>query len=153
MEREKIRFELASSVVLDGSVVIKWFRKYETLYDQAIRLRQEYLDGKLFIIVPDILVYEIANVLRYKPDMNQSKVQQAIQSLFDMGIEIQFVSPDIVLRSITIAYIYDVTVYDAIFVTLAERLEVDFITVDEKLIQKLDKFPNIYHLTEWHKRL
>ena len=145
-------FEPSISVILDSSVVIKWFRSYETLYDQAIGLRQDYLDGNLFIIVPDILIYEIANVLRYKSDMNPSKVQQAVQSLFDMGIEIQHIGQDIIERSITIAYIYDITVYDAVFVAFAENLEIDFITADEKLIQKLNNLPNIHHLADWFVR-
>jgi len=63
-------FKTLDSVVLDSSVVIKWFRRYETLCEQSVKLRQAYLAGRLFIIVPDILIYEIANVLRYKPWIN-----------------------------------------------------------------------------------
>ncbi len=139
-------YKPSHSVILDSSVVIKWFRRYEILYKQAIELRQSYLDGDLFIIVPDILIYEIANVLRHKPDMNPSKVQQAVQSLFDMGIEIQHIGLDIIEKGITIAYIYDITVYDAAFVAFAESLEIDLITADEKLVQKLNNFPNIHYL-------
>jgi len=58
------------SVVLDSSVIIKWFRRYESLREQSIKLRQAYLAGHLSIIVSDILIYEIANVLRYKIGTN-----------------------------------------------------------------------------------
>ena len=78
--------------------------------------------------------------------MNPSKVQQAVQSLFDMGIEILHIGLDIIERGITIAYIYDITVYDAAFVAFAESLETDLITADEKLVQKLYNFPNIHYL-------
>ena len=141
-------FEPSGSVVLDSSVVIKWFRRYEVLREQALELRQAYLDERLFIHVPDLLIYEIANVLRYKPDMNDTKVQQALQSLFDMKIGIEHIEPEATARVVEIAYSYGVTVYDAAFVALAEQLEADFITVDEELLQKLHGIPYAYHLAD-----
>jgi predicted nucleic acid-binding protein len=79
MEEEMLNFQLSRSVLLDSSVVIKWFRKDEVLRDRAIQLRQAYLDGQLTIYVPDLLVYEIANVLRYKPDLDRAQVQKALE--------------------------------------------------------------------------
>ena len=143
-----MNFEPPGSVVLDSSVVIKWFRRYEVLWEQALELRQAYLDGHLFIHVPDLLIYEIANVLRHKSDMNQTKVQQVLQSLFDMRIGIEHIGPEAILRAVEIAYSYGVTVYDAAFVVLAEQLEADFITVDEELVQRLRDIPYVYHLAD-----
>lgn len=134
-------------VVLDSSVIIKWFRRNEVLQEQALELRQIYLDGRISIHVPELLIYEIANVLRHKSDMDRSKVQQALQSLFDMQIGIEHINPEMMERVINIAYSNNITVYDAIFVTLAEHLEADFITVDERLLQKLLNIPYAYHLT------
>ena len=34
-------------VVLDTSVVIKWFRQGEVLAGQALQLRDDYLDGRI----------------------------------------------------------------------------------------------------------
>lgn len=141
-------FEPSGSVVLDTSVVIKWFRRYEVLQEQALELRRAYLDGRLFIHVPDLLIYEIANVLRYKPDMNETKVQQALQSLFGVRIGIERIGSEVIGRAVEIAYTYGVTVYDAVFVALAEQLEADFITVDGKLVQKLHDIPYVYHLAD-----
>jgi predicted nucleic acid-binding protein len=141
-------FEPSGSVVLDSSVVIKWFRRYEVLGEQALQLRQAYLDGHLFIHVPDLLIYEIANVLRYKPDMDETEVQQALQSLFDMKIRIEHIEPEATARAVEMAYSYNITVYDAVFAALAEQLEAHFITVDEELLQKLHSIPYVYHLAD-----
>lgn len=137
------------SVVLDSSVVIKWFRRYEALRKQALELRRAYLNGHLFIHVPDLLIYEIANVLRYKPDMNEAKVRQALQSLFDMGIGIEHIGTELIGRTVGIAYSYGVTVYDAAFVALAEQLKADLITVDVELTQRLHDIPYVYHLCNY----
>ena len=72
------------SVVLDTSVVIKWFRQGEVLADQSLALRKAYLDGQIEITVPSLLAYELTNVLRYKGDLTTGQVQDAVQSLFDM---------------------------------------------------------------------
>ena len=150
MEREETSFEPSSSVVLDSSVVIKWFRRYEVLQEQALKLRRTYLDGRLFIHVPDLLIYEIANVLRYKPDMNQTRVQQALQSLLDMRMGIEHIGPEMMGRAVEIAYSYGVTVYDAAFVALAEQLESDLITADRGLIQKLHNIPYVCNLADFN---
>ena len=139
-------FNLSGSVVLDSSVVIKWFRSDEILREQSLRVRQAYLDGRLFIHVPDLLIYEIANVLRFKPDMNENRVQQVLESLFGMRIGIEYISPEVVVRAVEIAYSYNITVYDAVFVALAEQLKAYFITADGKLIRNLCDIPHICHL-------
>jgi len=141
-------FDPSDCVVLDSSVVIKWFRSHEALREQALGLRQAYLDGLISIHVPELLTYEIANVLRYKPDMKETEVQQALQSLFDMQIGIEHIDPEVIKRAINIAYSYNITVYDAVFVALAKRLECDFITVDGELAQKLHNIPCVHHLAD-----
>jgi predicted nucleic acid-binding protein len=148
MEKEEMSFILSGHKVLDSSVVIKWFRGHEILGEQALELRQAYLDGRVFIHVPDLLVYEIANVLRYKPDMNRTKVQQALQSLFDMGIWIEYIGSEMIEAAVEIAYACDITVYDAAFVALASQLEVDFITADQELVRKLHDTRRVYHLAD-----
>jgi predicted nucleic acid-binding protein len=146
MEKEWMNSKLPDTVVLDSSVVVKWFRRYETLQEQALQLRRAYLDGHLSIYVPDLLIYEIANVLRYKPDMNECRVQQAVQSLFDMRIGIEHIGSEAIQKVVKIAYSYGVTVYDAVFAVLAEQLEADFITADQRLVQKLHDVPYVHHL-------
>lgn len=148
MEGETLNFQLSRSVLLDSSVVIKWFRKDEVLRDRAIQLRQAYLDGQLTIYVPDLLVYEIANVLRYKPDLDRAQVQKALESLYAMQIKIEDITAGVISRTIEIAYSYDITVYDAAFVAMAEHLETDFITADEKLGQKLQNISYVRYLAD-----
>jgi len=104
---------LPESALLDSSVVLKWFRRDEVWRDVALQLRQAYIEGRMLIYVPDLLTYEIANVLRYKPDLSQGQVQAALNSLYDMQIRIVNGSREMIKEAIHLAYLYDVTVYDA----------------------------------------
>ena len=101
----------------------------------------------MLIYVPDLLTYEIANVLRYKPDLSQGQVQAALNSLYDMQIRIVNGSREMIKEATHLAYLYDVTVYDAAFMAIAEYLNVPFITADDKLSQKLRNASYVHHVS------
>jgi predicted nucleic acid-binding protein len=146
MERQPLIRRLPKSVLLDSSVVLKWFRKNEAWRDVALQIRKAYLDGHLVIYVPDLLIYEIANVLRYKPDLIPAQIRELVASLFGMQIKIVEISLEVIGRAVDLAYAYEITVYDAAFVAMAEQLRIDFISSDEKLIQKLGSLPYVHNL-------
>jgi predicted nucleic acid-binding protein len=147
MEGWPLTIKFPESTLLDSSVILKWFRREETWREVALQLRQAYLDGQMLIYVPNLLIYEIANLLRYKPDLTQQQVQEALMSLYDMQIRIVEISQELIKEAIHFAYFHDITVYDATFVAMAEYLKVLFITADEKLIQKLDKVSYVQHIS------
>jgi predicted nucleic acid-binding protein len=135
-------------VVPDTSVVIKWFRQGEILAGQALALRTAYLEGRIEVVVPTLLAYELANVLRYKEDLTTAQVEDAVQSLFDMGLE--WVPPlaTVLRRATQLARTSGTTVYDATFAALAERLEATFVTADRRLTQRLAALPFVQLLEE-----
>lgn len=52
--------------VLDASVIIKWF-VVEKDSDKAEKILEQYKAAIIDIIVPDIMIYEVANALRFNP--------------------------------------------------------------------------------------
>jgi predicted nucleic acid-binding protein len=125
------------ALVLDTSVVIKWVRQGEVLAEQALALRDAYLDGRFALVVPSLLAYELANILRFKEDLTTESVQGAIESLYDMGLEWIPPSSATISRAVEIARAYETTVYDATFVALAELLGATLVTADERLTRQL----------------
>lgn len=122
--------------VLDASVVLKWFVK-EKDSEKADVLRNEYYQGSRDIIVPDLLLYELANALRYHPDFTADEIKEAIDTLFDMGIEIITPTYALLHKSIDISKENNITCYDAVYLALAEDLQVEYVTADEKFYKKL----------------
>lgn len=147
MERQTLTTRLPESAVLDSSVVLKWFRKDEIWRASALQMRQAYLDGHMLIYVPDLLIYEIANVLRYKPDLTDQQAQEALDSLYDLNIKIIEISQEMIKGAVRLAYSYGITVYDAAFLALAESLKVKFVTADEKLSERLFGVPCLQHIS------
>jgi len=133
-------------IVPDTSVVIKWFRQGEILAEQALALRAAYLDGHLQVSVPTLLAYELTNVLRYKDDLETAQVEEAVQSLFDLGLQWAPPSAVVMRRAAVIARDADATVYDATFAALAESLDASFVTADERLARRLAAWPFVHFL-------
>jgi predicted nucleic acid-binding protein len=132
---------LSGVVVPDSSIVIKWFRQSEADAEQAEALRQAHLEGQLLFIVPDLLLYEIANVLRFKSDLDEAAVRSAVRSLTQINLEISPITEPRLQQVIALAYQHEITVYDASFITLAEETGGDFVTTDEKLLKKVSALP------------
>jgi predicted nucleic acid-binding protein len=133
-------------VVPDTSVVIKWFRQGEILAEQALALRSAYLDGHIQVSVPSLLGYELTNVLRYKDDLTTAQIEEAVQSLFDIGLEWAPPTSAMMRRAAVIARAAETTVYDATFAALAESLRATFVTADERLAHRLAAWPFVLFL-------
>lgn len=134
------------SLVLDTSVVLKWIRQEEILADRALSILHVYLEGHNQLIVPTLLAYEVANVLRYKSELTTAHIETALQSLFDLGLEWVSASPVMTRRAVNIARTYDTTVYDAVFAAVAESAGAIFVTADVRLVQRLDGLPFVAFL-------
>ena len=135
-------------VVADTSVIVKWFRQKEVLAKSAFALREAYLIGIIALAEPSLVVYELANVLRYKDDLTTPQVQAAVQSLYDMGWKWVAPSSAVMQRAVEIGRLYETTVYDAVFASLAESLEAKYITADERLARRLGALPFVYFMTD-----
>jgi len=134
--------------VIDTSVAVKWFSKAEDDTANALLLRQQMLDGICSLTVPDLLIYELANALRHNPNFTSKDVKVALDSIFNMGIEIREADGLIISHAIDIAFRLNVTVYDAYFMALSEIEKIPFLTADYKFIERVKGFKGIIKLSE-----
>lgn len=127
-------------LVLDSSVLVKWF-KQEQGTEKALQIREAYINEEIEVAIPDLVYYELSNVLRYDESLNKKQVQKAIQSL--RGMEFQVIAPfeeyndDMIEESIQ----KDITIYDSAFYTLSKLLDAEMITSDQELASKTP--PNV----------
>ena len=122
----------APAVVADTSVVLKWYVA-EADRDRALDLRQAHAQGRLRLVFLDLLTYELANVLRYKPGWDAARVAVAVDSLYGMEAETRAVSSALLEHAVRLSYAHDIAVYDAAFIALAQAEDADYVTADERL--------------------
>ena len=140
--------QLEKGFVLDSSVVIKWFSEEENTAE-ALIFREKHIQGEIEVVEPDLILYEVANVLRYNKSINENDVKAAVDSLIALGIDIIVPTKEVTDEAVSLAFQYGLTVYDAYFIALAKVLCFIFITADEKLHQKVKKLP-LVHLLKDH---
>lgn len=74
-------------IVLDTSVIIKWFVSEE--YDYiAEEIRRKFLLGDEDISIPEFSLIELTNVLIRKRSFNSHITKDAIKSIIDIGVNI-----------------------------------------------------------------
>jgi len=90
-------------IFLNTSVIIKWFTNEENT-DRSIEYRDRHIDREIEIIEPDLLLNEISNALRYNPNFKEIDVMNALESIFDLGIEIITPTRKLLYDTIEISY-------------------------------------------------
>lgn len=137
MARRQVKQRLQDSVVIDASVAIKWFSsRNESDLERAIELQNLHLSRQCLLFAPMLLIYEVSNALRFNPHFADPDLRSAIESLYDLDLTIVPPGLELALRSARVANTYGVTVYDASYLCLAEKLQTPLVTADMKFHAK-----------------
>ena len=123
-------------IVLDASIILKLIFK-ESDTPLALQLREDHITGEEKIAAPELLYYELANVLATKVLISVKNASSALAEIFNLEIETFTLGIEEFLSSIEVSDKYTISAYDASYVVLAERLNCDFITADVKLFRKI----------------
>ncbi len=122
--------------VIDTSVDIKTYVQ-EPDSAKAVRLRNEYHQGIHQLIAPDIFPTEMCNVLmilersgKIKPGDADIFFKQCLSQLPPL-----FAAVPLLPRALEIAKQFQQTVYDCLYVALAEREGHELVTADDKLVK------------------
>jgi predicted nucleic acid-binding protein len=121
-------------VVVDTSVAIKWF------FDESGSSQARSLLRGQTVGAPDLLYYEFANYLCMKDFVTAEEARRFVDQLYAMPLQIFLLPQKGLRRTVELAKRFRLTSYDASFVALAEALDVELVTADAKLVQKLKSF-------------
>ncbi|MCL5071441.1 MAG: type II toxin-antitoxin system VapC family toxin [Actinobacteria bacterium] len=142
--------EAPATVVIDASVCIKWFSSLkEENVDQAIKLRSDFFYRRIYIIAPDLLIYEVTNALSYNPKFNSGHVVEALSSLNSMQIKIIKPIPQVLEIAVNIRYKKNISIYDSVYMALSRFINAQFVTADKKLYEKVKDLGNTIFLADY----
>jgi len=125
-----------TKIVLDAGIVVKWFL-IERFSKEAIKIRNDYVQRKVSIAVPSLLIYEVLNALKHSGVYSEEELKEICLALNKYGFEVHDLEEDLKEKSITISYNYNITVYDASYVALALKLKTILYTADNELLEKI----------------
>ena len=130
-------------IVLDASVILKWIFADEDGGERAAGLREDHVSGNEIIAVPDLLFYEIGNVLSTKTRLSESAIAEALSLLWDFSFERFDLGLDEYQSSMALSRKYKITLYDAAYVELSRRLKCTFVTAERQLFEKIKSIKTV----------
>lgn len=122
------------NLIIDASVLIKFFVP-EVLSDKAEQLLARVEDGSLTLFSPDLIYAEAGNTLWKKlrlKELTRSEVAKIRDLIISIPLKIE-ASKSLFPIAVDIAIAYEVTVYDALYLSLAKIYETQMMTADRKL--------------------
>lgn len=119
-------------VVVDSSVVIKWFLpEDDSTIAETIEAQLE--KGEVILLAPELLLAEVANILwKKRSQLSEEEATRIIDSVISTGIWIVGIEP-LIGEAYRIARQFNRTVYDSMYIALARERDCDFVTADERL--------------------
>jgi len=132
--------------VLDASVIYKWYVEEEDT-EKALFLREDFKKG-IKTAIPDFLFHELANALRYNPKIERKEVEEIIENISELGLEVIIMAPTLTKKALKFAYDYQISIYDSLYLALAQSLEFEFITADRRLYEKTKRLWFVKYLKD-----
>jgi predicted nucleic acid-binding protein len=134
-------------IILDTSVLIKLFSEDEK---DAVseKLLSRLVSQTLSLIIPEAAVFELVNALKLSKKVNRKLMNEIIESLLEINPRIIHFSQELINKSLDSMYYSDLTIYDTLFITIAEIEKVPLLTADYKHHTKQMSRSVLYY-SEW----
>ena len=119
--------------ILDSSVIFKWFSyENEENVDKALSILDMYRENKLEIIIPELVIYEVSNALRFNNNFSSIETRKIISTLINLELNVIGLNIKVIDSAIKIAYEENITIYDAVFISLSKIMKVPLISANPR---------------------
>jgi predicted nucleic acid-binding protein len=139
------------NLVVDSSVAVKWFI-VEPHSAEARRILDDYQNGALSFLAPDLIYAEFGNVI-WKKHLFQGLAAVDAQNIITTFRALRFtITPAEFLleNAYNVAVMHRQTVYDSLYLALSLRENCQLVTADEMFVKAVGAtFPNLVGLANW----
>lgn len=134
--------------VLDASVAVKGFID-EPYSDVALRLRSDFFEGILELLVPGLFPFEIMSALRYSGRFDERELLEAARDIDRSGFATVPLFGEFLERTVSIAHRADCTISDGSYLALAALQGCPLLTADERLVRLGPGRARVVHIREY----
>lgn len=138
-------------ICVDASLVLKWITPEEDS-SLAFKLYRHWKKQKEILVAPVLLEYEVGSVLCKKVRMGLLASHRLIQSIaFYRRLAIQLLhESDLIEKGLSLAQSFEESsVYDCVYLALAQIKAIDFYTCDKRFFEKVQSiFPQVRYFKE-----
>jgi predicted nucleic acid-binding protein len=136
------------NLVIDASVLVKLFIP-EILSEKAQELSNRVTEGDLRLLAPDLIFAEVGNIIWKKhrrKELIRSEAEEIVDAIVSVPLEIE-TSKVLLPFAVDLGLAYGITVYDALYVSLAKIHQTILVTADKKLVEIMGKTDFKKHVT------
>ncbi len=138
-----------ANIVPDASVILKWVFKSpkEDHTEKALLLLDEWVEGRINLIVPTLWCFEVGNILGLK---GANLASETMALLVEYHFEEQLMNTEICRLIFSIMDDCKVTFYDAAYHAVALIRSATLLTADEAYVRKTDQLGQVMLLKDWN---
>ena len=126
--------------VLDSSVIFKWFySESESAAETAKILYEKAVTKNFHILSPELLIYELVNIFRFRTNISANLLEDIIREIFDILIFLKMEYKSYI-NAYNISRRINSSIYDGIYIAMSEKYKAPFITADKKLYESAKNF-------------
>ena len=134
-------------MVVDACVAAKWHLTDEEYADRAATVLTRLNRGQIDLLAPRFIRCGVTSAItlatqRTPPRLTFDQGEAAIRDFLNLSIEL-FDEGDLLLPAYALVRQFGCAIYDAIYVALAQRLGLPFITADYKLFLKVGQLADV----------
>lgn len=126
-------------IVVDTSVIVKWLnRENEQNLTQSDRLFQDGSNEKIDIIAPELVKYEVGNVLLSK-GISLPEAKLSLATIYTIPMKFVQLDQEDAQTTMEIAHTSKITYYDASFLTATKKFAGTLVTDNIKDQKSVDE--------------
>jgi len=125
------------TVVLDASIIVKWFCE-EEYTDIALRIRDRFFGRELDVVVPDLMFYEVSNAIRYNMVLSMEEKLELIEDIYSTDFDVVSSTKEILSEAMDSALDTDTTIYDNVYLAVGRFKRCNLITADKVFRNKIN---------------
>ena len=122
-----------TSLVIDTSVAVKWLNKdNEKNVDMADKIMVDAKNGKVELLAPELIKYEIGNVLLFSKKISGKDFGYLFKIFYSFPITFVSESEDLSKLTFALSASLGITYYDASFLSIAKQYDATLVTENIK---------------------
>lgn len=143
----------AERFVVDASVATKWHLSGEGHTDEARLILRRFSQGQAQLLAPSHIRYEVpsaitAATLGRKPRITHQQGREAVEEFLSLDLQ-TFDTAELIIKAYLLVHQYHCSFYDALYLALAQDLQVPLITADRKFYEQTRQLPNIIWIGDY----
>jgi predicted nucleic acid-binding protein len=130
---------MVSRAVVDSSVAFKWLCPHDEYgVAEAAHLLDDHRAGDVVLTAPGAFLVELANAVRCSHHFTPEETLITIEELGSLAIDVAEATAERLAAAAGLSYRHRISLYDALFLQLAQELDCPLVTADRRAFAGID---------------